>query len=436
MKTIPKTLRFVALTAMMALTALMTNQGEAQLYINELMFDPPGSGGDLTDEYIELRGDANASLENHYLIFIENELDEFGTGDAGVIEHIFDLGNYSLGSNGFFTIQQKNARYAADQISPLSTNVINTGPDRNAFPTAPGFGVGDNSTVGSSNLNEDGKLENSGFTAMLIRNDTGVAPDLGVDLDMGNDGLDMPTGQAGWTILDSIGVFSEDSETEFGRLYGQVNFGSNKDGIVDPETFVPKVEPGAEFILLDYEIEHLARWGSSTGQTADDWHATNVTDKLGAGYQGGGDYRQAGDPHPASDGDINTPAPQPGFIETNKGVPYGVKILDNIGAPNYITGDFNGDGIVDTADYTVWRQSVGQTGTELARLAADANHDFVVDEADYKLWRANFGTPASAVSPSPGFGASLSGAAVPEPATLGLVACMVVLGLSSMRQRN
>lgn len=78
-----------------------------------------------------------------------------------------------------------------------------------------------------------------------------------------------------------------------------------------------------------------------------------------------------------------------------------------------LPGDFNRDGTVDAADYTVWRDQLGQTGN----LAADANEDNVVDTKDYNLWRANFGrTESSAASAL---------AAVPEPS-------VVVLALGAM----
>ncbi|MCO6042327.1 PEP-CTERM sorting domain-containing protein [Aeoliella sp. ICT_H6.2] len=51
--------------------------------------------------------------------------------------------------------------------------------------------------------------------------------------------------------------------------------------------------------------------------------------------------------------------------------------------------DYNGDGNVDIADYTVWRNTLGSTG---AGLAADGNGDQVVDAADYEFWKGNFGT--------------------------------------------
>ncbi len=74
-----------------------------------------------------------------------------------------------------------------------------------------------------------------------------------------------------------------------------------------------------------------------------------------------------------------------------------------------LPGDFNRDGLVDAADFTVWRDSLGQVGN----LAADANEDNVVDAEDYDFWKANFG-----LSESSGSGAL---ATVPEPSTLALV---------------
>ena len=47
-----------------------------------------------------------------------------------------------------------------------------------------------------------------------------------------------------------------------------------------------------------------------------------------------------------------------------------------------IPGDYNGDGSVDAADYTVWRDTFGAMGAD---LPADGNGDMVVDSLDYDL---------------------------------------------------
>jgi T5SS/PEP-CTERM-associated repeat protein len=71
-------------------------------------------------------------------------------------------------------------------------------------------------------------------------------------------------------------------------------------------------------------------------------------------------------------------------------------------------GDYSANGVVDAADYVVWRRSLGQSGSN---LAADGNNDGAVDTFDYEFWRSRIGNVA-------GNGASnLLAASVPEPAT-------------------
>jgi autotransporter-associated beta strand protein len=72
-----------------------------------------------------------------------------------------------------------------------------------------------------------------------------------------------------------------------------------------------------------------------------------------------------------------------------------------------LTGDYNGDGIVDTADYVTWRKSMDAVGVG---LSADGNRDLHVDQADYDLWRAHFGQTA-------GSAGARDNAAIPEPTT-------------------
>jgi hypothetical protein len=86
--------------------------------------------------------------------------------------------------------------------------------------------------------------------------------------------------------------------------------------------------------------------------------------------------------------------------------------VDIVAMPDSLTADFNNDGVVDAADYVVWRKGVGVASTP----------------ENYNLWRTNFGRTASA-----GVGASTdSNAVVPEPSTS--ISLLVVIGLALIRR--
>jgi hypothetical protein len=72
-----------------------------------------------------------------------------------------------------------------------------------------------------------------------------------------------------------------------------------------------------------------------------------------------------------------------------------------------VLGDFNSDGFVDAADYTIWRDNLGG---DASALNGNGSGSPTVVGADYDLWRANFGNPTSG-----SLGAANS---VPEPASL------------------
>ena len=86
--------------------------------------------------------------------------------------------------------------------------------------------------------------------------------------------------------------------------------------------------------------------------------------------------------------------------------------------------DYNHNGIVDAADYTVWRDSLGQTG---AGLAADGNGNGVIDAGDYDAWASSFGNHT-------GGGAGTMTAA-PEPSTAALLSIGCVVALVARRSR-
>jgi len=82
-----------------------------------------------------------------------------------------------------------------------------------------------------------------------------------------------------------------------------------------------------------------------------------------------------------------------------------------------VLGDYNLDGTVNAADYTVWQDTRGST----SNLAADGDGNGAIELADYDVWKTNFGYTA-------GSGSS-SNAAVPEPISLLLLIGLTAFGM-------
>ncbi|MCO6043892.1 hypothetical protein NG895_08225 [Aeoliella sp. ICT_H6.2] len=85
-------------------------------------------------------------------------------------------------------------------------------------------------------------------------------------------------------------------------------------------------------------------------------------------------------------------------------------VLTDYLSSGVLPGDYNGDDVVDIADYTVWRNNLGAPAGTLANDL----HSSVIGTAQYETWKLNFGV--SLASP-------VQAATVPEPSSI------VVLGL-------
>lgn len=67
-------------------------------------------------------------------------------------------------------------------------------------------------------------------------------------------------------------------------------------------------------------------------------------------------------------------------------------------APSGLPGDFNGDGEVNAADYTVWRDSYGEL--EDGTVLGGNGNGGIIDDSDYGLWRNQYGQSASTTTTS------------------------------------
>ena len=86
-----------------------------------------------------------------------------------------------------------------------------------------------------------------------------------------------------------------------------------------------------------------------------------------------------------------------------------IAVIPNMDPSPGTPGDYDNDGSVTAADYTVWQDGMGTTYTQ----------------ADYIVWRDNFGTTAGTASGSQ---------AVPEPASAALLLGFGLL-LGAIRRR-
>ena len=72
-----------------------------------------------------------------------------------------------------------------------------------------------------------------------------------------------------------------------------------------------------------------------------------------------------------------------------------------------LAGDYNANGVVDAADYTVWRDNLGGPAGTLMNDPVGGD----IGAAQYNAWRANFGAIWSPLG-------AIEAATVPEPSTL------------------
>ena len=243
-------------------------------YINKLI--PSPSGGDLSAEYIEIRGTANEVIPSDlYLIVIEGDGE---SGSLGKVTEAISLGDgtRSFGSNGIFAIVSNYQEigtsttftngYAAliDQAATvlvIELSGTDSDGDRNDG--------GDVSTK-TPDIGYDGNLSDGTATYMLVSstsNPKNVRIDGATTAEA--DGIIDNTGDhTSWTLYDSYSFLDDDGDE---YAYGQIIFveDSNSGGTINTTTSATVVN-----FDISSEPTMVLRQGTNTGYTiASDWVA-------------------------------------------------------------------------------------------------------------------------------------------------------------------
>ena len=116
------------------------------------------------------------------------------------------------------------------------------------------------------------------------------------------------------------------------------------------------------------------------------------------------------------DGGLVLGGPDAGLFNLNVDTASDLIMLMTVGAG--MTGDYNNNGVVDAADYTLWRDSMG-TNTPLANDSIGG----LIGEAHYLQWKQSFGSSGAG-----------SGTAVPEPTSVWLMIAGLLVSLLAGRR--
>jgi hypothetical protein len=114
-----------------------------------------------------------------------------------------------------------------------------------------------------------------------------------------------------------------------------------------------------------------------------------------------------------------------GVVDAEAGDPLSQSTIVAFTASPVTSADFNGDGVVDGADFLQWQRGSGKT-IGATHQEGDANRDGAVDATDLELWKASFSAP-----PADG-----TVAAIPEPATALMSAIAGLVIAARLRPKN
>lgn len=273
-------------TLLLIITLLTTSLGYSQfdniptgtgIYINKLIASP--SGADLTNEYIEIRGTANAVVPSDlYFISIEGDGNSSSRGKVSEAISLGD-GTRTFGANGMlvvitnYTDSDDNSFTASPYLSIISSDatvieIALTGTDvTSSSSSAVDTKVPD--------IGYDGNLIDATATYMLITassNPNGLRID-GTSDSSDADGVINATGDhTSWILYDSVSYMDDDDvqsgeNGEFG--YGQIVFAQ------DVAQYSALHFTTTSATVIDFpttsDANYILRQGTNTGYTVNDW---------------------------------------------------------------------------------------------------------------------------------------------------------------------
>ena len=215
---------------------------------------------------------------------------------------------------------------------------------------------------------------------------------------------------------DGTTVFPQHFDIDYVRVYertetgprvenGGFTFGDSGWQALNTATFEPSSQDDPALRLQDNGLVRQFLWGTEPGVSYR--YSFDFLDQTSLGSQVAIDLLFAGEDNavlgsssesfvfdaesPTEFVDVTAPGGTVFTRVTLRGVGLTDAWVDNFAVTAPIAGDYNGDGVVDAADFTVFRDTLGST----TDLAADGDGDGVVWIGDYVVWATEFGERAA-----------------------------------------
>jgi hypothetical protein len=255
------------------------------IYINKLI--PSPSGDDLINEYLEIRGTANAVVPSDlYLISIEGDGNSSSRGKVSEAIQLGDgtrtfgsngilaiVANYTQDSGGSTTLENLDGAYASPYVSIINTDatVIDIALTGNDLGSSSSSAV---STI-SPDIGYDGNFIDPAATYMLVAaasNPKGKRIDGTADSSDANGVINATGDHTSWVLYDSIS-YLDDDDVDAGEngeyAYGQIVYAQNN-AIHSTKHFITTSAVIVDFATTS-DANYMLRQGTKTGYSANDW---------------------------------------------------------------------------------------------------------------------------------------------------------------------